>query len=88
LQIAQNNLAPNNNIQAAHPNDSNTEQFNDQEQAVKEESELSAPLPTPGYFKNVSDRVLKAKVKLVESQYDLEAWNVLIKDAQVSRFEY
>lgn len=40
-------------------------------------------LPTPGCFKNVSDRVLKAKAKLLESPYDLESWNILIKDVQV-----
>ncbi|KAI2808562.1 Cleavage stimulation factor subunit 3 [Blomia tropicalis] len=43
---------------------------------------LPEPLPAPGYFKNVSDRVLKARVKLVESPYDLDAWNILVKDAQ------
>ena len=52
------------------------------------DNEISAPLPTPGFFKNVSDRVLKAKVKLVESPYDLEAWNILIKDAQVCYYSY
>lgn len=39
--------------------------------------------PTPGSLKNVSDRVLIAKAKLVESPYDLDAWNILIKDVQV-----
>ncbi|KAH9415072.1 Cleavage stimulation factor subunit 3 [Dermatophagoides pteronyssinus] len=38
--------------------------------------------PTPGSLKNVSDRVLIAKAKLVESPYDLDAWNILIKDVQ------
>ena len=41
--------------------------------------------PTPGSLKNVSDRVLIAKAKLVESPYDLDAWNILIKDVQVIR---
>ena len=56
---------------------------NNQESNSDTNNELCAPLPTPGYFKNVSDRVLKAKVKLGESPYDLDAWNILIKDAQV-----
>ena len=59
------------------------EQINHQESPDKIDIEPSAPLPAPGFFKNVSDRVLKAKVKLVESPYDLDAWNILIKDAQV-----
>ncbi|KAF7493188.1 Cleavage stimulation factor subunit 3 [Sarcoptes scabiei] len=36
----------------------------------------------PGSLKNVSDRVLKAKAKLIDSPYDLDAWNILIKDVQ------
>lgn len=45
------------------------------------------PLPVPGFFKNVSDRVLKARVKLCEAPYDLEAWNVLVKDAQAKHVD-
>lgn len=77
-------MAPiSNNIPQAKANSQYNEQPNNQEQNDKNDSEAIAPLPTPGFFKNVSDRVLKAKVKLVESPYDLEAWNILIKDAQV-----
>ena len=61
----------------------NNEQINNQESSDKNDNDLSAPLPTPGFFKNVSDRVLKARVKLVESPYDIDSWNVLVKDAQV-----
>lgn len=39
----------------------------------------------PGSLKNVSDRVLKAKAKLIDSPYDLDAWNILIKDVQVGQ---
>lgn len=56
------------------------------ETEIKNEGENAAPLPTPGFFKNVSDRVLKAKVKLLEAPYDVESWNILVKDAQVYNY--
>lgn len=58
------------------------------ETEIKNEGENAAPLPTPGFFKNVSDRVLKAKVKLLEAPYDVESWNILVKDAQVYNYVY
>lgn len=54
-----------------------------QDQLDRDSDAPLPPLPVPGFFKNVSDRVLKARVKLCEAPYDLEAWNVLVKDAQV-----
>ncbi|XP_054160446.1 cleavage stimulation factor subunit 3-like [Oppia nitens] len=37
--------------------------------------------------KNVSERVIKANVKITDNLYDIESWNVLIKDAQGKRIE-
>ena len=31
----------------------------------------------------INERVAKAQAKLIENEYDIEAWNVLIKDTQV-----
>lgn len=43
----------------------------------------NTPILIPGSLKNVSERILKAKVKLLESPHDLDAWSILIKDVQV-----
>ncbi|CAG2119234.1 unnamed protein product, partial [Medioppia subpectinata] len=37
--------------------------------------------------KNVSERVVKANLKISDNPYDIEAWNVLIKDAQNKRID-
>ena len=62
---------------------SNNEPIVNHETDTKNEIDIVPPMPTPGYLKNVSDRVLKARAKLIDSPYDLEAWNILVKDAQV-----
>lgn len=59
-----------------HNGDVNNAGFNEEKPVIPE-------LPTPGCFKNVSDRILKANVKLLENPYDIEAWKILIKDSQV-----
>lgn len=63
-------------------NNNNTEKVNNHVDGSDNNLDTNM-LPTPGCFKNVSDRVLKAKAKLLESPYDLESWNILIKDVQV-----
>ncbi|CAG2182194.1 unnamed protein product, partial [Oppiella nova] len=37
--------------------------------------------------KGVSERVVRANIRISDNPYDIEAWNVLIKDAQSKRID-
>ena len=57
-----------------------------QSQLIQQQQQPGPAKPMPGIFSGISDRVLKASGKLLTSPYDLDSWNILIKDAQVRNY--
>lgn len=46
-------------------------------------SQLAHPQQKKENKSNGNDRIAKAELRLEENEFDLEAWNILIKDCEV-----